>query len=150
MSGSVGGIELIWTLVALVALILTIAIGIFCWTRFEIVRQGTHTGRAVAWGPRWNLMLGLLVAMVFFGTGWLGYLGIGLVAMWTPPPIREVNQDASNQMAAILIAMEFSHALAQLALMIALFSIAGSPAWVRKGVARWAPFLKGKRENASG
>jgi hypothetical protein len=103
------------------------------------VQRAITSGSAIAWGPRWNLTLGLFVAMIFFGLGWLGYLGIGVVFMLTPPPLREPNQDAADWLAWILVGMEASHALGQVVLLLAFMSLSGRPRWMRWiGVRRFA------------
>lgn len=116
-------IEVVWTVGALMGASLTlIALG-WTWGRFNVVREGVRRGEAVAWGPRWNLTLGLCLSMVFFLLGWLGYLGIGAVAIVTPPPLRESNQDAADQTALILVGMELCHMVGQAILMLAIISI---------------------------
>jgi hypothetical protein len=119
------GIEIAWTVGAACGLAFTAALALWSWLRFRIIREGVDRGKVVKWGARWNLLLALLVAMVFFGIGWIGYLAIGFVAMATPPPIAAPNQEAADLFAKILIGMEASHALGQLALFLGFLSLAG-------------------------
>lgn len=130
--------EIFWSVVALFGLLFTVGMAIWARARLRVVQQAIIGGSAVAWGPRWNLTLGLFVAMLFFGVGWCGYLGLGVVAMLTPPPIQEVNQDAAEWFASILVTMEIAHALGQAVLLLAFMSLSGTPCWVR-WVRSWRP-----------
>jgi hypothetical protein len=125
MLANASGPEIAWTVGAVCGLAFTVALMAWSWRRFAVVREGVRNGKAVKWGPRWNLLLALLAAMAFFGLGWLGYLGIGVVAMLTPPPITETNQEAADLLAKILIGMEASHAAGQLALFVGFLSLSG-------------------------
>jgi hypothetical protein len=130
--------EISWSGIAVFGLLFTVGMAVWAWGRFRVVQQALEDGQAVRWGPRWNLTLGLFVAMIFFGLGWLGYLGIGVIAMLTPPPIQEANQDAANWFAWLLISMEVAHALGQAVLLLAFMSLSGMPRWVLRVVV-WRP-----------
>jgi hypothetical protein len=140
--GSVGSdassLEITWSTIAVFGLLFTAGMAIWAWGRFGVVRRGVARQSAVRWGPRWNLVLGLCIAMVFFGIGWCGYLGLGIVAMLTPPPIREANQEAADAFAWILVGMEISHALGQAVLLLAFMSVSDTPRWLRRTLA-WRP-----------
>jgi hypothetical protein len=130
--------EILWSAGALLGLLFTVGMAVWAWTRFRVVQNALSEGQAVRWGPRWNLTLGLFVAMIFFGLGWLGYLGIGVLAMLTPPPIQAANQDAADWFAWLLISMEVAHALGQAVLLLAFMSLSGLPRWVLRVVV-WRP-----------
>jgi hypothetical protein len=130
--------EIFWSVGALLGLLFTVGMAVWAWGRFRVVQQALSEGQAVRWGPRWNLTLGLFVAMIFFGLGWCGYLSIGLLAMLTPPPLRDVNQEAAEWFAWLLISMEIAHALGQAVLLLAFMSLSGMPRWIRRAVA-WRP-----------
>lgn len=125
MPESASGQEIAWSIGALFGLAFTLMMAAWAWARFAVVRERVGRGGVVRWGPRWNLVLGLLVAMIFFGLGWLGYLALGIVAMLTPPPIAEVSREAADRFAWLLIAMEIAHALGQAVLFVGFLSLSG-------------------------
>jgi hypothetical protein len=120
-------VELSWSVPAVIAFLVTLLMIVWTWRSFAAIRSGVQRFPAVyrSWGPRWNFSLLLLGAMICFGIGWLGYLGVGVVAMMTPPPVAEANQEAAAWLAWLLIGMEATHAIAQVLLWAALRSLAG-------------------------
>lgn len=126
---NVSGVELWWTLPAVAAFVATLFMAVWAWRSFSAIqaRVKLEPMRYRAWGPRWNFSLLLLGSMVCFGLGWLGYAGIGAIAMLTPPPVSPSNQTAASWLAWLLIGMEVTHALAQGLLWSALRALAGEP-----------------------
>jgi cytochrome b561 len=132
--------ELVWAGMALIAFVVTILLIARILRSLQALnaRIKAEPKKYRAWGPRWNFLFFLLLAMIFFGIGWLGYLGIGFLALMTPPPLREINQDASDWFAWFLIGMEMSHAVAQGLLWVTLWSLSNEQVrfWRRE---RWNP-----------
>lgn len=125
----VSGIELAWTIPAILAFVLTLISLIWVFRVFAALR-GRIKGEPLlyrAWGPRWNFLLLLGCSLGFFGLGWLGYMAIGVVAMLTPPPPQTTPASQTGWwLAMILIGMEVTHALAQGLLIAGLWSLAGT------------------------
>lgn len=126
---TVAATELWWSIPAALAFAATLIMGGWAWRSFAAIRSGVRRspGRYRAWGPRWNFSLLLLLAIVCFGIGWLGYCAVGVLAMLTPPPVSDANRAASEWFAWLLIGMEITHACAQGLLWAALRSLAGEP-----------------------
>lgn len=126
-SSNISSLELYWTIPAILAFLCTL--GAMVWvlvmlrTLMYKIRQSPALYRA--WGPRWNFLLFLASSLLFFALGWLGYAGIGFVAMATPPSVTPENQQAASIFAYILIAMEITHAIAQALLVGGLLALAG-------------------------
>jgi hypothetical protein len=128
--------EIAWSVPALMALVVTLVIIGWAVSRFAALREGIrrHPETYRSWGPRWNFLLRLIGAMVFFGIGWLGYFLVGMVAMLVPPPISDVSREASQALGWLLIGMEVAHAIAQALVWAALSALAGGPTTVPNGV----------------
>lgn len=144
---NISTLELAWTIPAFIAVLLSLATMI--WIRQSILALQYSIARYPqtyrTWGPRWNFLILLGGCLLFFGFGWLGYVVIGIIAMLTPPSIAEVNQQASEYLAWILLAMEACHAIAQGLLTAALLSLAGRKLSIfklrRMDMRRWFPLL---------
>lgn len=146
---NVSGQELAWTIPAVLALGATILMIRWVYRAFSALQASIVLSplRYRRGGPRWNFLLLLLGVLVCFGVGWLGFIAIGLLAMMTPPPVREINQEASFWFAWMLIGMEMLHALALGLLWVALRSLAGASIIPRPGIP-WKP-LRLRRTRSS-
>jgi len=120
-------LEIVWTTVALIGLVFTI--GLILWARFSIraIFSGIQRGTVVRWGPRWNLVLCLTIAAILLALGWIGYIAIGVIAMYVPSAPTEEAKTASQVFAWVLVAMETFHAGACVALWAAFVSLSGKP-----------------------
>lgn len=133
MWASASSIEIAWSVGALIGLMFTTALMVWCFLRFQVVKRSVARGKAVPWGQRWRLLVGLMVTMFFFGLGWVGYLVIGFVAMNAPRPVTEPAQNTANWFAVFFVGMEICHALAQLTLFLTFLSLSGRWVWLIPG-----------------
>lgn len=85
LSSTASTLEIVWTLIAVVA------IGFTGWIvddnvrNYAAVREAVRRGRAVAWGPRWWVALASLVSSAAMFVVWLGFASIGVLSMTTDP-----------------------------------------------------------------
>ena len=106
MSETVSPQEVIWTLIAVIALGFTLWIIVDNAQNYRAVMAAVRRGNAVVRGPRWWVALASLVSSVAMLIVWGGFIGVGIVAMTTPPPATTTNQVASNIIGWILVGIE--------------------------------------------
>lgn len=100
-------IEITWTIIAAVGVLLTGWMILDAWLDFRAVKSAIRGGFARAYGARWWIALGSLVGNGLTLFVWAGFLLVGVIAMQFPPPPPSPNQAASNMWAGwVLIGME--------------------------------------------
>jgi hypothetical protein len=105
--GSASSIEVTWTAVALLGVLMTAWMIADAHLDYRAVRRGIRAGIAVAYGPRWWIAVGALVGNGLTLLVWLGFLVVGLLAMQFPPPPPNTEQNVVSMVIGwVLIAME--------------------------------------------
>ncbi len=121
-------LELSWTIIAVVGVLVTVWMIIDAYLDYRVVVRAIRGGYARARGARWWIAVGALVANAMTVLVWVGFLVVGLIAMQFPPPPPNVEQAGSNAAAGwVLIGMEALLAATQVWARFVRIQVAGRP-----------------------
>lgn len=121
-------LEMTWTLVALVGVLLSAWMILDATLDYRAVRVAIRDGYARAQGARWWIAVGALVGNGLTLLVWVGFFIVGLIAMQYPPPPRTTPQEATNTIAGwVLIGMEVLLASAQIWTRFVRLRVTGNP-----------------------
>lgn len=100
-------IELAWSAVAVVGVLLSLWMIADAWLDLQVVRRAILGGYARSRGARWWIAVGALVGNVLTAFVWLGFLLVGLIAMQHPAATPVAERPQINVAAGwVLLAME--------------------------------------------
>jgi hypothetical protein len=121
-------LELTWSIIALIGVILTGWMILDSWLDFRAVQRAIRGGYAKARGARWWIATGALIGNSLTAFVWAGFLLVGLIAMQYPPPPPNTDQTVSNMAAGwVLIGMEAVLAATQVWMRYVRVKVAGRP-----------------------
>jgi hypothetical protein len=129
MMANASAVELAWSVVALLGVLLS---GWACQddhASFEAVRLAVRLKRAVTWGPRWWMALAFLVSDLLFALVWIGFGSIGVVAMALPEAISPERREANEMIGYVLLGLEGVLALIQVWWRVVRLKLRSQGAW---------------------
>lgn len=131
---NVSELELWWTTPSVLAFFITLILVVWSYRTFQAIRDKIEKEpvKYRSWGPRWNFTLLLFLAMLVFLLAWPIGIGIGVVAMLTPPPVVEANRTAANWFAILFIFRDICFVSAQGLIWAALRALAEEPVLPRQ------------------
>jgi hypothetical protein len=99
--------------IAVIGALLTLVLTWDDWGRFDSILLAVRLKRAIAWGPRWWLALGFLVANGLFLAAWLLMIAVASIPLRLPPPAESFRQDAAELSGWLRVATEVVLATSQ-------------------------------------
>ena len=128
MTASVSWLEVTWSVIAAVGVLLTAWMILDAYLDYRAVSKAVRGGYAITRGARWWIAVGALGANGLTLLVWAGFLVVGLIAMQYPPPPRTSDQSTVNAAAGwVLIAMEGLLAAIQVWSRVVRHHVAGRP-----------------------
>jgi hypothetical protein len=128
MRGTASPLEVSWSVIAAVGLLVTVWMILDAWLDYRAVVRAIREGYAVTRGARWWLAVGALVGNGLTACVWAGFVAVGLIAMQFPPPPPNVEQSGSNMVAGwVLIGMEALLASTQVWMRYVRLQVTGHP-----------------------
>lgn len=104
MIGNASLLEMIWTGLALIALSLWIGGVLTALADARALQmRPAHRGN----GPRAEILRARLWTALLDALVQAGFVGIGVIAMWTPPPVRPPIEASAAATGLLLVAIEF-------------------------------------------
>lgn len=107
-SSTASPLEVTWTTVALCGTAFAVALLAHVWLSYRTVRSWIKRGWAVRWGPRHRFVLGFLIGMALMLAVWVGFVALGVSALYTLPPVTPDREAASERAGWILVGLELA------------------------------------------